>query len=93
MNKKHLGSSFDDFLDKEGTRTETEAIAVKRILAFQLSQMMKEQSISKTAMARELHTSRTSLERLLDPESKHVPLRMLERAAQLLGKRLRIDLI
>ncbi len=89
---KHIGSKLDDFLDEEGLLAEAEAIAVKRVIAFQLCEMMQEQQLSKTELARRMKTSRASLERLLDPENASVTLLTLERAARALGLRIKIKL-
>ncbi|RMG58339.1 MAG: helix-turn-helix domain-containing protein [Gammaproteobacteria bacterium] len=89
---KHIGSSFDDFLDEEGLLAEAEAIAVKRVIAHQLRELMKEQNLTKTELARRMGTSRSSLERLLDPDNPSVTLLTLERAARALGKSLQIEL-
>ncbi len=88
---KHIGSSFDDFLEEEGILAETEAVAIKRVIAFQLAQLMERQHISKTAMARQMKTSRSALDRLLDPQNTSITLQTLERAAHAIGKRLRIE--
>jgi DNA-binding Xre family transcriptional regulator len=88
---RHQGSSFDDFLDKEGLLADAEAVAIKRVVAFQVAQMMKKQRLSKTDMARRMKTSRSALDRLLDPKNGSVTLQTLERAAQALGKRLRVE--
>lgn len=88
----HLGSDFDDFLAEEGLLEEAEAIAVKRVLAYQIKQLMQEQNLSKTEMARRMKTSRAALERLLDPENRSVTLATLDKAAQSLGKRLRLTI-
>ncbi len=88
---KHIGSSFDDFLEEEGILAETEAVAVKRVVAYQVSQIMEKKHISKAAMARQMKTSRSSLERLLDPQNTSITLQTLERAAHVIGKRLRIE--
>ncbi len=93
MNENHLGSDFDDFLAEEGLLEEAEVIAVKRVLAFQISELMKSQNISKTEMARRMKTSRAALDRLLDPENRSVTLYTLDKAARSLGKRLRLTLI
>ena len=90
MINDHVGSNFDDFLEAEGILAETEAVAVKRVIAFQVEQMMKEQSISKTEMSRRMNTSRAALNRLLDPKNQAVTLQTLDRAAHALGKRLQI---
>jgi DNA-binding Xre family transcriptional regulator len=89
---KHIGSKLDDFLDEEGLLAEADAVAVKRVIAFQLSEMMKEQQLSKTELARRMKTSRASLERLLDPGNASVTLLTLERAARALGMRVKIEL-
>lgn len=84
----HSGSSFDDFLEEEGIREEVEAAAIKRVLAWQLSQEMQRQRMTKQAMARQLRTSRSQLDRLLDPQNISVSLETITRAAQVLGKSL-----
>jgi len=84
----HSGSNFDDFLEREGLREEVEAVAIKRVLAWQFSQEMREQKKTKQAMARELHTSRSQLDRLLDPSNVSVSLETMTRAAHALGKAL-----
>jgi phosphoribosylformylglycinamidine (FGAM) synthase PurS component len=84
----HSGSTFDSFLEEEGIREEVEAVAVKRILAWQLEQAMKQQQKTKRAMARELRTSRSQLDRLLDPQNTAVTIDTVTRAARVLGKRL-----
>ena len=92
MKNKHVGSDFDDFLQKEGLIAKAEATAVKRIIARQIREEMKERHISKSALARVMHTSRSCLERLLDPENASVTLLTLESAALALGKRLTVQL-
>jgi antitoxin HicB len=93
MNEKHLGSDFDDFLQKEGLLEEVEGVAAKRVLAYQISEAMKEKDLSKTAMARRMGTSRSSLNRLLDPSVPSVTLSTLQKAARVLGKRVRIEMV
>jgi transcriptional regulator with XRE-family HTH domain len=78
-------------LAEEGILATAESVAIKRVIAFQVLQLMKDEGISKTEMARRMKTSRSSLERLLDPENDSVTLQTLEHAAQALGKRLRIE--
>jgi antitoxin HicB len=90
---KHIGSSFDDFLEEEGTLLETEAVALKRVISFQLEQEMQRAGLSKTELASRMDTSRSAVDRLLDPENHAVTLRTLERAAGVLGKRLKLELI
>ena len=88
----HIGSSFDDFLEEEGIRDEVEARALKRVLAWQVEQAMKERRLTKAAMARAMNTSRTQLDRLLDPENDALTLRTLTSAARALGMRLELSL-
>ena len=93
MNEKHLGSSLDDFLVEEGRLPEAEAIATKRVLAFQIAKLMEEQQLSKTEMARRMSTSRAAVDRLLDSDSESATLATLEKAAAALGRRLHIALV
>ena len=93
MNNQHIGSNFDDFLQQEGLLAEVEAIAIKRAIAIQIAELMKEYNLSKTAMAKRMHTSRSAIDRLLDPNNESVTLQTLERAASVLGKRLQINFI
>ena len=83
----HSGSTFDSFLEEQGIREEVEAVAIKRVLAWQLEQAMQEQQKTKQAMAKQLHTSRSQLDRLLDPSNVSVTLDTITRAARALGKR------
>ena len=83
----HSGSTFDSFLEKEGIREEVEAVAIKRVLACQLGQAMQKQQKTKQAMAKQLRTSRSQLDRLLDPKNVSVTLDTITRAARALGKR------
>ncbi len=89
---KHLGSSFDDFLQEEGLLAEAEATAVKRVIAHQIQKELIERNISKSALARMMRTSRSSLDRLLDPENASVTLLTLESVALALGKKLKVQL-
>lgn len=89
---RHIGSKFDEFLEDEGLRAEAEAVAIKRVIACQLEKLMKEQKLTKTQLARRMGTSRSSLERLLDPDNPSVTLLTLERAAKALGKQVQINL-
>lgn len=84
----HSGSSFDDFLEEEGMHDEVVSAAAKRVIAWQLEQEMARQQITKQAMAVELKTSRSQLDRLLDPENTAVSIDALARAAHVLGKSL-----
>lgn len=92
MKNKHLGTNFDDFLKQEGNLAEITATAVKRVVAFQIEQMMKKKHLSKTKLAGKMHTSRSALDRLLDPSNVSITLQTLERAALALDKRLKIEL-
>ncbi|HKK06868.1 MAG TPA: helix-turn-helix transcriptional regulator [Gammaproteobacteria bacterium] len=89
---RHVGSGLDEFLAEEGVLAEAEAIAVKRVIAFQLAQLMETQNLTKTQLAKRMGTSRSALERLLDPDNASVTLLTLERAARALGKRIKIEL-
>jgi hypothetical protein len=83
----HSGSTFDSFLEETGIKDEVEAVAIKRVLAWQLERAMKNQQKTKRAMAKELRTSRSQLDRLLDPRNVSVTLDTITRAARVLGKR------
>ncbi len=91
MEGKHIGSSFDSFLQEEGLMAEAEATALKRVLAYQIKQEMELQNISKTALAKMMRTSRSSVDRLLDPKNSSVTLLTLENVAVALGKRLKLQ--
>jgi antitoxin HicB len=93
MNEQHLGGSLDDFLAEEGLRADAEAVAVKRVVAFQLARLMADQQVSKAEMARRMKTSRAAVDRLLDPESPAATLATLERAACALGLRLQVSFV
>ena len=92
MSKKHMRSSMDDFLKEEGIFEEAQAQAVKEVVAWQLAEAMKKQKISKNRMATLLKTSRTQVDRLLDPKND-ITLGSLQRAAAMVGRRLTIDLV
>ncbi len=83
----YSGSTFDSFLEEEGIREEVDAVAIKRVLAWQLEQAMRKQHKTKMAMAKQLRTSRSQLDRLLDPRNAFVTLDTISRAAAALGKR------
>lgn len=93
MTGNSVGSSFDSFLEEEGTLEDTTEVAIKRVLAWQIEQAMKEMELTKAEMARRMRTSRSQLDRLLDPRRTHVKLHTMQRAAAVIGKRLRIDLV
>jgi DNA-binding Xre family transcriptional regulator len=89
----HTGSSFDSFLEEEGILDEVQAVAIKRVIAWQLIEAMKANKISKKAMAERMGTSRSQLDRLLDPNNSNVHLETIARAARAVGKRLRLEMI
>ena len=91
--KGRIGSSFEDYLAGQGTLEETRAVAVKRVLAWQLAQAMEKKQITKSSMARAMRTSRSQLDRILDPENDHVRLDTLAQAAKVLGLSLRVELV
>ncbi len=88
----HIGSSFESFLEEEGIAEEVTAAAIKRVLAWQITEAMKEQSISKNQMAKRMNTSRAYLDRFLDPTNDKVQLDTLQRAARAVGRKLRLEL-
>jgi predicted XRE-type DNA-binding protein len=88
----HIGSTFESFLQEEGIAEEVNAAAIKRVLAWQIEEAMKQQGISKNQMAKRMHTSRAYLDRFLDPNNNKVQLDTLQRAAAAIGRRLRLDL-
>lgn len=92
MNKKRIGSNFDEFLRDEQLLDDVEATAIKRVIAFQIAQEMKRRKLTKMEMASRMKTSRAALERLLDPTNPSVTLSTLERAASALGKKLKVEL-
>ena len=92
MSKKHMGSSLDDFLREEGLFEEAQAQAVKEVVAWQLAEAMKKQKISKNKLAKLLKTSRTQVDRILDPKND-ITLGTLQRAAAMVGRRVTIELV
>ena len=93
FNDQHVGSSFDDFLQEEGLLEEATAVAIKRVRAWQIAEAMKAQKLTKTAMATKMHTSRASLNRLLDEEDTSLTLTTLASAANALGQKIRVELV
>jgi antitoxin HicB len=92
MGQQNIGSSIDDFMREEGIFEESQAQAVKEVIAWQLAEAMKDKKISKSRMAALLKTSRPQVNRLLDP-AKDVTLSSLQRAAAMVGRRLTIELV
>ncbi len=93
VDKKNIGSSFEDFLKDEGTYESATEQAIKRVLAWQLAEVMKEQGITKVEMAKRLDTSRSQLDRILDPDNDAVTLGALAQAAQVVGRSLKLELV
>lgn len=89
---KHAGSNFDDFLNEEGLLPEVEAVAIKRVIAYKIAQSMEKNHLTKTAMATKMHTSRASIERLLDPDNTSITLQTLTKAAAVFGQKISISL-
>ena len=89
----HIGSSFDEFLKEDGIYEEVQTTAIKRVLALQLEQAMKAKKLSKIEMARRMRTSRVQLDRLLDPDNDSVTLATLRRAAAVVGREVRLELV
>ena len=87
-----IGSSFDEFLQEEGTLSEVTALAHKRVLAWQIEQAMKNQHITQVEMARRMQTSRTAVHRLLDPNNPSITLDTIDRAVSALGMKLNISI-
>lgn len=92
MKAENIGSNFDDFLQEEGLLDEANAVAIKRVIAWQIDQEMKAQKLTKSAMAKKMRTSRAALNRLLDETDTSLTLTTLSRAATVLGKKFRIEL-
>ena len=92
MSKKHMGSSIEDFLKEEGIFEESQAQVVKEVVAWQLAEAMKEKKISKNKLAALLKTSRTQVDRILDPKND-ITLGSLQRAAAVVGRRVTIALV
>ena len=88
-----IGSSFESWLEEEGIAAETTAHAIKSVLSWQLREAIKKKGLTKKAMAERMGTSRSQLDRLLDPASDAVTLETLKRAARLVGKKIKLDLV
>ncbi len=92
MSNRHIGSSLDDFLKEEGLFEETQALAIKEVVVWQLIEAMEKQSLTKARLAVMLKTSRSQVDRLLDP-TRDVTLSTLQRAAALVGRKVQIELV
>ena len=86
-------TTLDDFLTEEGVREELQSVAIKEVLAWQIEQAMKDQGISRKKLAERMGTSRSQIGRLLDPKDGNVTLRTLQRAAELIGRKVRLELV
>ena len=89
----HWGSTLDDFLEEEGIREEVTTAAIKKVIAWQLAEEMKKKRITKKRLAELMHTSRAQIDRILDPDKGNVTLETLQRAASLLGRQLRLEMV
>ena len=92
INKNYVGSTFDDFLEEQETLAESSVVAIKRVIAYQIEQTMIQNSLSKSELAKRMKTSRSSVDRLLDPHNTSISLVTMEKAAQALGKKLEVQL-
>ena len=93
MSKKNIGSSFDDFLQEESLLESSTAVALKRVIAWQIDQEMKAQKLTKTELAKRMHTSRAALNRLLDENDASLTLTTLASAAAALRKKINLQLV
>lgn len=95
MNKKnpHIGTSFESWLDEAGIRSEVTAAAIKAVIARQLAEEMKRKRITKKRMAELMKTSRAQVDRLLDPDNGNATIASLQRAAAIVGRELRLELV
>ena len=91
--KKHIGSSLESFLDGEGMLESATTKAVKRVVAWQLAEEMKAKRMTKKRLAELMKTSRAQVDRILDPEKGNITIKSLQRAAALLGRRVRLELL
>lgn len=92
MSKKHIGSRFEDFLHEEGRLDESTAVALKRVIAWELERAIKSQHLTKNAVAKRMKTSRAQLDRLLDPDNPSVTLETITRAASAVGREVKVTL-
>lgn len=90
---KHMGSGIDDFLKEEGVLEAFQAQAIKEVIAWQLGQAMKDRKLSKRKLALLMHTSRTQVDRVLDPNDSNVTIETLQRAAAVVGRKVQVQLV
>ena len=93
FNKEYLGTSLEDWLEEEGILQESTIAAAKKVIAWQLSEEMRKKKITKMRMAQLMETSRAQLDRVLDPMSSNTTLETLQRAAKIVGRELRVELV
>lgn len=93
IDKRKLGTSFDSFLEEEEILQESEAVAIKRVIAYALEQKMKADNISVNRLAKELETSRTAICRILDPENTSITLSTIVKVAKYLGKGIALSFV
>jgi predicted XRE-type DNA-binding protein len=93
MKHKNIGESFDSFLEEEGILEQVEDVAIKRVIALQVEQEINKRGLTKSRLAREMKTSRSSLDRLLDPDNDSVTLKTMKKAANFLGKKIILQLV
>lgn len=91
--KGRIGTTFEDFLRQEGTLEATSAVAIKRVLAWQLTRAMADNALTKAQLAKAMKTSRSQLDRILDPENQAVQLDSIIKAVRAVGRELRIELV
>lgn len=89
----HWGSTLDEFLQEEGERETFQAVAIKEVLAWQIKEAMRKRGVSQSRLAKEMQTSRSQISRLLDPADGNVTLITLQRAAEMLGRKVRLELV
>lgn len=90
---RHMGSGIDALLEEEGVLEEFQARAIKEVIAWQLAQAMKAQKLSKNKLAQMMHTSRTQVDRVLDPKNGNVTIETLQRAAAIVGRKVQVELV
>jgi predicted XRE-type DNA-binding protein len=93
MKNSFVGSTFDDFLEEEGIKEDVSNGAIKKIIALQLQETLKKENLTKKELARRLETSRAAVDRLLDPYNDSVTLLTLKRAASIMGRKIKLELI
>jgi antitoxin HicB len=93
LNKKHVGSSLESFLEEDGTLEVATTKALKRVVAWQLAEEMKAKRMTKQRLAELMRTSRAQVDRILDPEKGNITIESLQRAAAFLGRRVKLELV